>query len=153
MVPIASTEIPRLPDAVAYRPTRADGRDRLALALILLFALVVRLWLARASTMDNMDPDAAHFLNIARSFATGHGFTNPAAWPAWMQPQSLPMPETFKEPAYPWLIAQLGTTFGAGQMLSLLAGVLLPWAAYALGRRRALDRPTALLAALLVAAS
>src|SRR4249919_181671 len=89
--PIASTEIPRLPDAVAFRPTRADGRDRLALALILLFALVVRAWLARASTMENMDPDAAHFLNIARSFATGHGFTNPAAWPAWMQPQSLPM--------------------------------------------------------------
>mgnify|MGYP003410165520 CR=1 FL=1 len=46
---------------------------------ILLFALVVRAWLARTSTMENMDPDAAHFLNIARSFATGHGFTNPAA--------------------------------------------------------------------------
>jgi len=142
-----------LPDAVAFRPARTDARDRLALAIILLFALVVRTWLARASTTDNMDPDAAHFLNIARSFATGHGFTNPAAWPAWMQPKSLPMPETFKEPAYPWLIAQLGTTFRAGQMLSLLAGVLLPWVTYALGRRRALDRPTALLAALLVAAS
>src|SRR5678810_654703 len=78
--PIASTEIPRLPDAVAFRPARTDARDRLALAMILLFALAVRAWLARASTMENMDPDAAHFLNIARSFATGHGFTNPAAW-------------------------------------------------------------------------
>ena len=153
MVPIASTETPRLPNAVAFRPARTDGRDRLALALILVFALVVRAWLARGSSMENMDPDAAHFLNIARSFATGHGFTNPAAWPAWIQPQSLPMPETFKEPAYPWLIAQLGTTFAAGQAVSLLAGVLLPWVTYALGRRRALDRPTALLAALLVAAS
>jgi 4-amino-4-deoxy-L-arabinose transferase-like glycosyltransferase len=153
MVPIASTETPRLPDAVAFRPARTDGRDRLALAMILLFALVVRAWLARGSTMENMDPDAAHFLNIARSFATGHGFTNPAAWPAWIQPKSLPMPETLKEPGYPWLIAHLGMTFRAGQALSLLAGVLLPWVAYALGRRRALDRPTALFAALLVAAS
>jgi hypothetical protein len=72
---------------------------------------------------------------------------------AWLNPASLPMPETLKEPAYPWLISRLGVSFAAGQALSLLAGVLLPWAAYALGRRRALDRPTALLAALLVAAS
>ncbi len=142
-----------MPDAVAAHHARTSGRDRLVLLLILLFALVVRAWLARASTPENMDPDAAHFLNIARSFATGHGFTNPAAWPAWIQPNSLPMPETLKEPGYPWLIARLGTTFAAGQALSLVAGVLLPWVAYALGRRRGLDRPTVLIAALLVAAS
>jgi hypothetical protein len=69
-----------LPDAVAVHSARATGRDRLALILILLFAFLVRFWLARASTPQNMDPDAAHFLNIARSFAAGHGFTNPAAW-------------------------------------------------------------------------
>jgi 4-amino-4-deoxy-L-arabinose transferase-like glycosyltransferase len=121
--------------------------------MILVFALVVRGWLARGSTPENMDPDAAHFLNIARSFATGHGFSNTALWPSWIQAKSLPVPETLKEPAYPWLIARLGTTFQAGQLLSLLAGLLLPWATYALGRRRALGRPVALLAALLVAAS
>jgi 4-amino-4-deoxy-L-arabinose transferase-like glycosyltransferase len=104
-----------------------------------------------------MDPDAAHFLNIARAFESGQGFSNPAAWPAWIKPASLPMPETFKEPGYPWLIAQLtrplGGAFRAGQLLSLLSGALLPWAAWALARRRGLDTRTALLAALLVAAS
>jgi 4-amino-4-deoxy-L-arabinose transferase-like glycosyltransferase len=142
-----------LPRADTLDPPRAGRRGSLALALILLFALAVRVWLAQGSTQDNMDPDAAHFLNIARSFQSGQGFSNPADWPAWIQPARLPMPETLKEPAYPWLIAQLGASFRAGQLLSLLAGVLLPWAAYALGRRRALDHSTALLAALLVAAS
>jgi 4-amino-4-deoxy-L-arabinose transferase-like glycosyltransferase len=100
-----------------------------------------------------MDPDAAHFLNIARSFASGQGFSNPAAWPAWIDPRTLPMPETLKEPAYPWLIRHLGSTFAAGQAIWLLAGVLVRGAAWARGRRRGLDKTTSLLAALLVAAS
>jgi 4-amino-4-deoxy-L-arabinose transferase-like glycosyltransferase len=127
------------------------------LAAILLFALLVRLWVAPGSTEGNMDPDAAHFLNIARCFATGQGFSNPAAWPAWIDPASLPMPETFKEPGFPWLIAQLagplGGWFRAGQAISLLAGIALPLVTWALARRRFLDPPTALLAAFLVAAS
>ncbi len=129
----------------------------LALGILLVFSLIVRLWAARGSTEGNMDPDAAHFLNIARCFASGQGFSNPAAWPAWIEPARLPMPETFKEPGFPWLIAQfagpLGGWFRSGQALSLVAGVLLPLVTYALGRRRSLDRSTALLAALLVAAS
>lgn len=146
-----------MPHGHASHPAQTDGRGSFALVAILLFALVVRAWLAQGSSQDNMDPDAAHFLNVARSFASGQGFSNPAAWPAWFNPASLPMPETIKEPGYPWLIAQLASPLGggfrAGQALSLVAGVLLPWAVYALGRRRALDHRTALLAALLVAAS
>lgn len=144
-------------EARGPRTSFTDRSIGLGLATILVFALMARLWVAQGSTEDNMDPDAAHFLNIARCFASGQGFSNPAAWPAWVEPARLPMPETFKEPGYPWLIAQfvgpLGGWFRAGQALSLLAGVLLPLATYGLGRRRSLDRPTALLAALLVAAS
>ena len=139
--------------AHASPAAREDRRGGLLLLAVLAFALVARVLLAFGSTEANMDPDAAHFLNIARMFRTGHGFTNPAAWPAWMQPASLPMPETFKEPGYPWLIAQLGGSFAAGQAISLAAGVLLPWATYALARRRALSMNASLLAALLVAAS
>ena len=123
------------------------------LAVVVALALVVRLALARASTEANMDPDAAHFLNIARMFQTGHGFTNPAAWPAWMQPASLPMPETFKEPGYPWLIARLGVGFATGQWISLVSGTLLPLVTWLLARRRGLSVPASLLAALLVAFS
>jgi len=136
-------------------PTGARGG--LALAAILGIGLLVRLALSGLSTTSNMDPDAAHFLNIARCFANGQGFSNPAAWPAWIQPAALPMPETFKEPAYPWLISHLarplGNWFRAGQWLSLLAGAALPWVTWQLAQRRGLDHATSLLAAALVAAS
>jgi len=151
-VRIAPTEI-RLSQALPLPPARGDRRDLILLVALLVGAALVRAWLAAGSTVSNMDPDAAHFLNVARMFRTGHGFTNPAAWPAWIQPASLPMPETFKEPGYPWLIAQLGGTFAAGQALSLVAGILLPWATFALARRRGVGVRTALFAALLVAAS
>jgi 4-amino-4-deoxy-L-arabinose transferase-like glycosyltransferase len=136
--------------------SRPDAVSLPVLIVLTVAALVARLWIAPSSTEGNMDPDAAHFLNIARSFARGEGFVNPAAWPAWIQPARLPMPETFKEPGYPWLIALLHPVTGwfrAGQWISLAAGTLLPWATYALGRRRGLERHTALLAAGLVAAS
>ena len=130
-----------------------SARSRSLLLATLALGLLLRLVLSAASTEWNMDPDAAHFLNIARMFREGHGFTNPAAWPAWIQPARLPMPETFKEPGYPWLIARLGGTFLAGQAISLIAGVLLPWATYVLARRRALGTAASILAALLVATS
>jgi 4-amino-4-deoxy-L-arabinose transferase-like glycosyltransferase len=142
-----------LPQANNFPAARAGRRAGFLLLLVLGFALFSRAALAPGSTEANMDPDAAHFLNIARMFREGLGFMNPAAWPAWIQPARLPMPETFKEPGYPWLIAALGGTFRAGQAISLVAGVLLPWATYALARRRALGTGAATLAALLVAAS
>jgi 4-amino-4-deoxy-L-arabinose transferase-like glycosyltransferase len=123
------------------------------LLAILAAGVLVRLLLRMVSTESNMDPDAAHFLNIARAFDHGQGFVNPAAWPAWMQPARLPMPETFKEPGYPWLIAQLGVCFKTGQWISIVAGALLPLVTFLLARRRALDSRVALLAAALVAFS
>ena len=68
---------------------------------------MTRLVVLPHSTELNMDADAPHFMNVARCFERGQGFSNPSAWPAWMKPERLPMPETFKEPAYPWAIAKL----------------------------------------------
>jgi len=59
-----------------------------ALPILLLIALVTlgaRLVVLPLSTESNMDADAAHFMNVARCFARGEGFSNPAAWPAWMK--------------------------------------------------------------------
>ena len=104
-----------------------------------------------------MDADAAHFMNVARCFERGQGFSNPSAWPAWMRPASLPMPETFKEPAYSWAIAKLSpltkSPFRAGQMLSFLAGLLTPLLTWMLVRRLHPERGVAFLAGLLAAAS
>lgn len=130
-------------------------RPRVMLPLIAAVALAARLLALPGSTEGNMDPDGAHLLNVARCFERGQGFSNPAAWPAWMKPERLPMPETFKEPAYPWLIARLrpwvGGAFRTGVLISLLSGLLLPFAVYALARHVRLDRDVAALAALLVA--
>jgi len=131
--------------------------DARALVAIGALALIARLVVWPHSTEANMDPDAAHFLNIARCFERGQGFSNPAAWPAWMRPDSLPMPETFKEPAYPWLIAKLtplaGGGFPAGKLISFLAGLLTPLFTWMLARRLHPDRGVALLAGVLAAAS
>jgi 4-amino-4-deoxy-L-arabinose transferase-like glycosyltransferase len=128
-----------------------------ALALITAFALAARLVALPASTERNMDPDSAHLLNIARCFERGQGYSNPAGWPAWMRPERLPMPETFKEPGYSWAIARLaplaGGEFRAGLLLSMVAGLLLPLALYALARQLNCGRGTALLGTLLVAAN
>jgi len=104
-----------------------------------------------------MSPDAAHFLNVARCVGRGEGFSNPAAWPAWLRPERLPAPETFKDPGLPFAIAALTPLvrdpFRAGQILSLLAGLMLPLAVYALGRKVAHDRELAWVAGLIAAAS
>ena len=125
------------------------------LLLVTVLGMAVRALAIPGATQNNMDADAAHFLNIARCFARGQGFSNPASWPAWMRPEHLPMPETFKEPGYPWLISHLAPLihdpFRAGQAISLVAGLLLPLALYALARNLNLSRGTALLAAALVA--
>ena len=119
--------------------------------------LAARLAVLPHSTVDNMDDDSAHFMNVARCFARGQGFSNPAAWPAWMKPERLPMPETFKEPGYPWAIARLtpiaGSPFRAGQLISLLAGLLTPFLVWMLARRLEPERAVADLAGLIAAAS
>jgi len=141
----------RAGDDAAFPPTW------IALSLVLALALGARLLALPGSTEGNMDPDSAHLLNIARCFERGQGFSNPAAWPAWMKPESLPMPETFKEPGYPYAIARLtplaGGAFRAGLLLSMLAGLVLPVALYALARNLRFERRVALLAALLVGAN
>ncbi|MEO5617190.1 MAG: phospholipid carrier-dependent glycosyltransferase [Candidatus Eisenbacteria bacterium] len=139
--------------------TRAPGPNAPA-ALFLIFAvsLAFRLVVLPGSTAINMDPDAAHFLNVARCFERGQGFSNVGAWPAWMKPDSLPAPETFKEPGYSWLIWRLepltgGDPFRAGQWISMVGGLALPLMLYALARILSADRAVALLAGLLAAAS
>jgi hypothetical protein len=129
-----------------------------ATGLILAVSLAFRLVVLPGSTPANMDPDAAHFLNVARCFERGQGFSNVGAWPAWMKPERLPMPETFKEPGYPWLIWKLkpltvGDPFRAGQLISMLGGIALPLLTFGLARSVTRDRGASLLAGLLAAAS
>jgi len=144
-------------------PDAGEARDRgpralVALPLIFLVALAFRLAVLPGSTPANMDADAAHFLNVARCFERGQGFSNVGAWPAWIQPEKLPHPETFKEPGYSWLIWKLkpaagGDPFRAGQGLSLAGGLALTLLLYALARVMTADRGAALLAGLLAASS
>lgn len=126
-----------------------------ALGVILVVALAARLIALPGSSERTMDPDGAHLLNIARCFERGQGFSNPGGWPAWMAPERLPMPETFKEPGVPWAIAALaprvGGEFRAAVLISLLAGLALPFASFFLARNLGLDRSETALAALLVA--
>jgi len=157
--PVAGVRAPVV-GAGASSPARDDSAfvpTWIALALVLAVALGARLLALPGSTEGNMDPDSAHLLNVARCFQRGQGFSNPAAWPAWMKPERLPMPETFKEPGYPYAIACLtplaGGAFRAGVLLSMLAGLVLPVALYALARNLRFERRAALLAALLVAAN
>ncbi|HTM58197.1 MAG TPA: hypothetical protein VL123_07260, partial [Candidatus Udaeobacter sp.] len=136
--------------------SRAAGRAS-SIALILALTLIPRLAELPHFRPENLAPDAAHFLNVARCFERGQGFSNPSAWPAWMNPARLPMPETFKEPGYSWLIAaasRLGADpFRAGQTLSLVAGILLPLVIAALALAVSGDGLIALLAALIAAGS
>lgn len=145
--------------APARRPVTPAGllSPAVSLAVIAALALAARLMALPVSTEANMDPDAAHFMNVARCFSRGQGFSNPAAWPAWMKPAKLPMPETFKEPGYPYAISALGPlvggSFRAGQLLSLLTGLAIPLLTWALARRMGLDRGVAFLAGVLAAVS
>jgi hypothetical protein len=130
---------------------------RAALALILILTLVPRLAEWRVMNEGNMSPDSAHFLNVARCFERGQGFSNPSAWPAWTKPDHLPMPETFKEPGYSWLIAQAARAgadpFRAAQAMSLLAGLMLPFVIGLMALQLEADPQLALLAALIAAGS
>jgi len=141
--------------SAASVPASGQSRTGRDLLLVLAVALVARLFVLPASTESTMDPDSAHLMNVARCFERGQGFSNPAAWPAWVKPERLPMPETFKEPAYPYVVAKLaplaGGEFRAGLLVALLSGLLLTVATFALARNLGLERRVALLAGLLVA--
>ena len=127
------------------------------LAVILLVAAAARFAALPQSREGNMTPDGARFLNLARSIRDGEGFVTPEACPAWLRPDSLPTPETFKEPGYPYAIAAAGSLapnlFDAGQSVSLLAGLLIPLVTYALFRAMRLERSTATVAGIFAAAS
>ena len=132
-------------------------RPAVSIALLAILALVPRLAALRAAGWDTLTPDGARFLNLARSIDRGLGYVTPEAWPAWLDPARLPMPERSKEPGYPYALAAvgrlLGDPFRAGQWISLLAGLLLPFAAWGFVRALEPDRAVADVAALLVAAS
>jgi hypothetical protein len=106
---------------------------------------------------DNLTPDGARFLNLARCLSRGEGFSTPEAWPAWLSPARLPTAETFKEPGYSSAIAAItpvvGAPFRAGQWISLIAGLLIPWVVFQLGRRFGMDGTEAAFAAGLAALS
>ncbi|NOT33785.1 MAG: hypothetical protein HOP12_06390 [Candidatus Eisenbacteria bacterium] len=127
----------------------------LGLGLVLALALALRLFASPAATERNMDPDSAHLLNVARCFERGEGFSNPALWPAWMSPERLPMPETFKEPGDPFAIAMLMraslSPFGAGVAVSLIGGLLAVLGTWALARNLGFGRGAALAAAFALA--
>jgi 4-amino-4-deoxy-L-arabinose transferase-like glycosyltransferase len=132
-------------------------RTPILLIVIFLVALAARIAALPGSREANMTPDGARLLNLARSIERGEGYVTPEAWPAWLNPARLPTPETFKEPGYPYIIAAIkpfvGDSFRAGQVVSLLAGILLPFLAYAAMRAMEVDRKTALCAGVFVAAS
>ena len=132
------------------------ARTATSLGLILLVAIVTRLAVLPGSTERSQEADGPHLMNVARCFERGQGFSNPAAWPAWMKPARLPMPETFKEPGYPFAIAALAPRLGefrAAVLISFLAGLLMPLALFGLARSIGLDRGEATLAAILAATS
>jgi Dolichyl-phosphate-mannose-protein mannosyltransferase len=128
-----------------------------ALLLIAILTFALRLWLLPSAVESRLTPDGARFLNIARCISRGEGFSTPEAWPVWMNPPRLPMPETFKEPGYPYAIAAVTPLtrdpFHAGLYISLLAGLLIPFAVYRLGRRLSPDPFVGWIAALFSAAS
>lgn len=129
-----------------------------ALILIVLVTLAGRLIALPGSNAMTMDPDGAHFLNVARCFERGQGFSNVGAWPAWMKPARLPMPETFKEPGYPWLIWKLkplvgGDPFRAAVLISMIGGLAIPLLLYALVRVVRGDATIAVVAGLIAAGS
>ena len=132
-------------------------RPAVAIALLAIAALGPRLVALRMAGWDTLTPDGARFLNLARSVDRGLGYVTPEAWPAWLDPARLPMPERSKEPGYPYALVAVGKLnhdpFRAGQWISLVAGLLLPFATWWLVRTLEPDRLVALVAALLVAGS
>jgi hypothetical protein len=113
-------------------------RPAVAIALLAIAALGPRLVALRMAGWDTLTPDGARFLNLARSVDRGLGYVTPEAWPAWLDPPRLPMPERSKEPGYPYALAAVGKLnhdpFRAGQWISLVAGLLLPFATWWLVR-------------------
>ena len=120
-------------------------------------ALVTQLSASVLVNKSFLTPDGAEFLDIARAIQRGQGFVTQQAWPAWLNPPQLPTPEPFKEPGYPFAIAMMaslaGGIFPAARALSLLAGLLIPFATWALARRLWPDPRVALVAGLTGAAS
>lgn len=140
----------------AARADRGAGlATPIALGVIVLLTLLARLWVVAGADPGRLQPDEAHALNVARCFARGEGFSNVEAWPAWLAPEKLPTPETFKEPAYSALMAAIagrdGDLWRAGIGLSFGAGLLLPLLVWAIARRIDPDRRVAFAAGLFAA--
>ena len=128
-------------------------------ACLVIGAVVLATQLTANAVVDtaHLTPDGAHFLDNARAIQRGQGFVTQEDWPAWLNPPRLPTPDPFKEPGYPFAIAALAPLVGgvmpAARALSLLAGLLIPFATWVLARRLWPDRRVAWVAALAAAAS
>lgn len=117
---------------------------------IIVVAVLLRLGFLALSVHNNgsdalVSGDAIGYLELARNLASGNGFVSPV--------DGVLAPEVFRAPGLPLLIAPFAILpFGIiiyGALLSLLAGVLLPFLTYHIGTRITTDK-AALIAAGLV---
>jgi len=138
--------------------TRRDGRlpnRYVDSVLVFALALAVRLAVSSCYRFEGMDCDAAGYYNLARHFAAGQGWTNYSLRLLFSLPQSIPMPDDYWSPFFPFLLSGsfslFGTSFASAKLVTVLLGGCVGVLGYLLGRELTGSRRAGLISGCLLA--
>jgi 4-amino-4-deoxy-L-arabinose transferase-like glycosyltransferase len=139
--------------------TPEAGRSTRTLAVVIVLLLVVSV-AARLSVMGNyhlegIDRDTAGYIKVADNIASGAGWVNHSVRYLYALPDTIPFPDSYWSPLFPLMLAGMfraaGTSFAAGQVVTLVFGALVPLVAFFLAGALTRSRAAAVCAGLIAA--
>ena len=101
----------------------------LIVALVVLSA-AVRLAYTSSYRFEGMGRDSAGYMKLAENFATGEGWVNSSVQFLYALPESIPHPDSYWSPLFPFLISLVyrlfGVSYSIAQIVPVTFGILVP---------------------------
>ncbi|MBU4332465.1 glycosyltransferase family 39 protein [Patescibacteria group bacterium] len=124
------------------------------LIIIFVVSFLLRIGLSLNFNEFNLSHDGAHYLSLAESLAHGNGFISHALWAVYLLPDSIPFPDLYRAPLWPYLLSFGGfitdNFFRFGLLINSFFGALVPVLLYLLTRSVTKSEQTARIAAIII---
>ena len=131
---------------------KAVGTHHIVIGLILL-SFAVRIPFTHEYRLEGTGRDSSGYLKLAENFSNGEGWVNYSVQFLYSLPESLPHPDSYWSPLFPFLIAIVfsvfGVSFPVAQIVPMTFGVLLPSVVFLLAWELTRSRVAALIAGIL----
>jgi 4-amino-4-deoxy-L-arabinose transferase-like glycosyltransferase len=131
---------------------RAVRTEYLVIGLVLL-SFAVRIPFTHEFHLEGTGRDSASYIKLAQNFVSGEGWVNYSVHFLFALPESLPHPDSYWSPLFPFLIAIVfaifGVSFPVAQIVPMTFGVLVPAMVFLLAWELTRSRVAALVAGII----